>query len=180
MKKHIRIGKYKTVFKGLTFTIKRAKAIMPSGEVKIYERALRPPSVNILAVDKKKRLLLINEYRPYQKKYLWGLPSGKVDKGEMPKHAAQRELMEEAGFKAKKLRLFYKTEPAASYEYINYIYLATDLEKHKLPYDEGEEITVIPTPLTKAYKMVIDGKLLGKQTAMSICKLYWGRKKYLK
>ena len=178
--KHVKVGKWKTVFKGHTFTIKQAKAILPDGRVETYERAFRPPSVEILALDSKNRLLLNYEYRTHVKKYLWRLPAGRVEEGETPKHAARRELMEEAGFNAKKMKLFYKTKPAASYAYVHYIYLATKLEPKKLNASEYEDITVVPVSLPKAYKMVQNEEISGRETMRSICKLYWNRKKFLK
>jgi len=123
----VKVGEYKTVFQGKTFTIKQAKAIFPDGRTKIYEKATRNPSVAILALDGKNRLLLTKEYRGHLKKYVWRLRSGRVDKGETPLQAAKRELMEEIGYYPNKIKLFYKTEPAQSYEYIHFVYLATNL-----------------------------------------------------
>ena len=105
-KKRVKVGKYKTVFNGVIFKIKQAKAIFPSGKVKTFEQAVRPVSVTIMAIDNKGQLLLTREYRQKYKRYLWRLPAGRVEKNESPLKAAQRELREETGFKARKIKLF--------------------------------------------------------------------------
>jgi len=176
----VKIGEWKTVFQGKLFTVKQAKARLPNGKMKVFEKASRTPSVAILAFDNKNRLILIREYRSSKKKYRLGLPSGRVDPGETPLHAAKRELAEETGFYPKKIKLFYKTEPAQSYEYVHFVYLATNLIPRKIDSDEYEDITSVPTTLSKAYKMVKEEKLAGKETMRSICKLYWNKKIMLK
>ncbi|MEI7961650.1 MAG: NUDIX hydrolase [archaeon] len=176
--KRVKVGKYKTVFEGELFTIKQAKAVFPDGKTKTFECAYREPSVTILAIDNKKRLLLNREYRIHLKKYIWRLPAGRVDKGETPKRAARRELIEETGFDAKKITLFHKTKPMQSFHRIHYIYLATNLIPKKLDAGEFEDITTFSTPLSKVYKMVKNKEI--DEGTIYLCRLYWERKKLLK
>lgn len=176
--KRIKVGKYKTVFKGVMFTIKQAKAVLPSGKIKILEQAVRPPTVTILAIDDKGRLLLTKEYRLKHKKYLWLLPSGKVDKGESPFKAAQRELQEETNFKAKKLKLFHITDSGQSLGWKMYAHVATGLIPAPLKGDEDENIKIVPTSISRAFKMVIDGEIEKENIAYLIMKLYYSKKPY--
>jgi ADP-ribose pyrophosphatase len=177
--KRIKVGEYNTVFQGKMFTIKQAEAVYPDGRVKVYEKASRPPSVAVFALDNKNRLLLLREYRSSSKKYVIGLPAGRVESNEKSIKAARRELMEEAGYDAKKIKLFYKTEPGQSYEYIHYVYLATKLVPKKIDSGEYEDTKVMPTTIPQAYKMVQKEQIKGKEIACGICKLYWNRKKIL-
>lgn len=176
-KKRVRIGKYKKVFKGITFEIQQAKAVLPNGQIKIFEKAVRPPTVTILAIDDRGRLLLIREYRTKHKRYLWRLPSGRVDKEKSPIKASQRELREETGFKAKKLKLFHLSDTWQSLDWKRYSYLATGLIAAPLEGDEDEDIIVAPTSISKAYKMVKDGEIENENMAYLIWKLYKFRKK---
>src|SRR5262245_6409997 len=67
-------------------------------------------SAVILAVDDRRRILLVRQYRVPIRKRLWELPAGKLDRGEKPLQAAKRELAEETGYTAKlweKLVQFY-------------------------------------------------------------------------
>ncbi len=177
MKKRIKVGKYRTVFKGIIFDIKQAKAEFPSGKIKTFELAVRPPSVTILAIDDKDRLFLTREYRQKYGRYLWRLPAGRVDKNEKPIKAAQRELQEETGYKAKKLKLFHMSGMGQSLDWKRYTYIATGLTHAPLLGDEDEDIKVIPTSLSKAYKLVKEGKVENEGMAYIIFKLYNQKKK---
>lgn len=178
MRKRVEVGKYKTVFKGVIFDIRQAKATLPSGKVKTFEQAVRPPSVSVLAIDNQGRLLLTREYRPKYKRYLWRLPAGGVEKGEKPIDAAQRELREEIGLKAGKLRLFNLTDMGQSLEWKRYTYLATNLSSAPLQGEEDEDIRVIPMPLSKAMQLVKEDKIENGTMAYLISKLYFQRKKW--
>ncbi len=171
MKKRSKVGEYKTVFKGVDFTVMQAEAIMPSGAVKVFERASRANTVGVLAFDEKGRLLLTREYREHKKRYEWRIPCGVMEEGETPKQAAQRELREEAGYRAKKLTLFHASDSGQRLDWKFYTYLADDITKDALPGDEDEDITVIPTPLKKAVALVRAGEIETDRIAYLILKL---------
>jgi len=59
-------------------------------------------SAVMMAVDAKKRILLVRQYRLPARAYLWELPAGRMDPGETPLGAAKRELIEETGCRARK------------------------------------------------------------------------------
>ncbi|MBU1092201.1 NUDIX hydrolase [Patescibacteria group bacterium] len=182
MKKRVKIGKYKTVFKGQFFTIEQAPAVFPGGRKGIYERAHRTPSVTILAINDKKQLLLIREYRPTQKRYAWLLPGGRMDKpDENATTAAKRELREETKLQAKQIKLFYTTGKGHSLDWQQYFFIATSLkpDQHPLNGDEDEDISLEFTPLKQAYKMALDGEIYHDSLAYAIIKLYAERYKWL-
>lgn len=58
-------------------------------------------SAVMMAVDARRRILLVRQYRLPADDYLWELPAGRLDPGEQPLEAAQRELMEETGCTAR-------------------------------------------------------------------------------
>lgn len=177
-KRRVKIGKFKRVFKGVIFEVRQACTVLPSGRRVIFERARRPSAAGVLAFDKNGRLLLVREFRHRQKKYLWGIPGGRVDKGETPRQAAQRELQEEAGVNAKRLVLFHSEDMSQSLEWRRYTYIATGLISTPLPHDDGEDITVVPTPLGKAVRMVLRGEIKSQGLGFLILKLYALRKKF--
>lgn len=180
MQKRTKVGKYKTIFRGRVFHIEQAHAILPSGRRTIFEQAGRIGTVSILAVDAQGRLLLLRERMEYSKDYQWTLPAGRLEKGEQPHIGAQRELREETGFRAKQLKLFYTGTRLRTLKWERYTYLATRLIQDPLPSDDGEDITVVPTPLKKAYEMALAGVIKSEANCYVIMKLYLQQKSYLK
>ncbi|MEM8534308.1 MAG: NUDIX domain-containing protein [Chloroflexota bacterium] len=58
------------------------------------------PSVGILPIGTDGRILMIEQYRFISDSTGWAIPTGRVDEGEELVDAAQRELHEEAGYRA--------------------------------------------------------------------------------
>jgi ADP-ribose pyrophosphatase len=117
-------------------------------------------SAVMLAVDDKKRILLVRQYRLPADKYLWELPAGKVDAGEKPLQAAKRELAEETGYKAKtwtKLASFF-VSPGYVQERMT-IYLATDLMAGEATPMEDERIETKWFKRKEVAKMIDKGEI---------------------
>jgi len=93
--KHIRS---KIVFKSKWMTIEKRVYKLPNGKiVKDYYHLKRPDYVLIIAIDSKKRIALLRQYRRGVDDFVYELPAGWLDKGEKPLDAALRELNEETG-----------------------------------------------------------------------------------
>ena len=98
-------------------------------------------SAVMMAVDEKKRILLVRQYRLPAARMMWELPAGRLDPGEKPLQAAKRELIEETGCRArnwKKLVTFYPS-PGYVQEKMT-IFLATYLTAGEAQPMEDERI----------------------------------------
>ena len=123
------------------FSVSEEHAVDPSGfEIR---RAIvhHLGSAVMMAVDDRKRILLVRQYRLPAQNYLWELPAGRLDKGEAPLQAAKRELAEETGYRAKKWRKLVTFFPSPGYvaEKMT-IFLATELSAGKAAPMEDERI----------------------------------------
>ena len=99
----MKITQSKEVYACKVFKVTEDKAVDSKSKFEIARSIVRHPgSAVMIAIDDKKRILLVRQYRLPAGKELWELPAGKVDPGEKPLGAAKRELAEETGYKAKK------------------------------------------------------------------------------
>src|SRR5438270_9344086 len=101
--KIMKITESKEVYNCKLFRVTEDKAIDQKSGFEIKRSVVRHAgSAVMMAMDDKKRILLVRQYRLPADSYLWELPAGKVDEGEKPLQTAKRELAEETGYKAKK------------------------------------------------------------------------------
>jgi len=96
-------------------------------------------------------LLLIREYGAGVDDYHLSFPKGAVDAGETLMEAANRELMEETGYGAKRLIPLREVFLSPGYmEHSINIFLALDLHPQSREGDEPEPIELVPHPLCDA------------------------------
>ena len=134
--------------------------------------------VAILAIDGDEAIL-VNEFR-YPVGYVLEIPAGTVDKGETPLKCAKRELLEETGYKAKRIEHLIRFFPKLGYNtQIIDCYVATELTKISEPnLDEDELITVKKIKFRKLLNMINNGKIYGSYTICAVM-IYAARKKLI-
>ena len=134
--------------------------------------------VAILAIDDDE-VILVNEFR-YPVGYVLEIPAGTVDKGETPLKCAKRELLEETGYKAKRIEHLIRFFPKLGYNtQIIDCYVATELTKISEPnLDEDELITVKKIKFRKLLNMINNGKISGSYTICAVM-VYAARKKLI-
>ena len=134
--------------------------------------------VAVLAIDDDEAIL-VNEFR-YPVGYVLEIPAGSVDKGETPLKCAKRELLEETGYKAKKIEHLIRFFPKLGYNtQIIDCYVATELTKISEPnLDEDELITVKKIKFRKLLNMINNGKIYGSYTICAVM-IYAARKKLI-
>jgi len=71
---------------------------LPNGKESDFYIKKEGPAVAVLALTKKKEVILVRQFRPGPKKVLNELPGGYIDANETPETAALRELQEETGY----------------------------------------------------------------------------------
>lgn len=101
--------------------------------------------VSILAVTSKSEILLVRQYRPSVEQVTLELPSGHVEKGELPEEAARRELLEETGYQAKKMELLCSFWPdTGRLSNRMWCYFATEVvpHPHQVKTDDNLELVL--------------------------------------
>ena len=99
----MKITSSRQVYSCSLFRVTEDRAVDGKSGFKIKRSVVRHVgSAVMMAVDEKKRILLVRQYRLPAERYLWELPAGRLDPGETPLQAAKRELKEETGCSARK------------------------------------------------------------------------------
>jgi ADP-ribose pyrophosphatase len=102
------------------------------------------------------KIVVIKEYRHPTQKWILSCPGGRIDKGETPIEAAQRELLEETGYAAETFQWMGQAFPFASFcdQNIHYIF-ARGARKVQTPqYDPFELIHTYELTLKEIYDMI--------------------------
>lgn len=133
------------------------------------EVVVHPGAVVVLAIDDQDRVLLIRNRRYAVDQVLMELPAGTLEKKEDPMNCAGRELLEETGYLAKRLKPIgsYFTSPGILSEKM-YAFAAYDLQKKQTALEEGEEIELEPTPMDEAIRMIGDGRIQDAKTIATL------------
>jgi 8-oxo-dGDP phosphatase len=164
-------------------TVRADKVRMPDNQIAEREVVHHPGAVAVLALDESDRILLIRQYRHPVGRLLWEIPAGLRDvSGEAPFLTAQRELLEEAGYRARDWRVLadYFSSPGYSTERLR-VYLARDLElvpeaeRDFVPHDEEASLITGWLPLDDAVAKVLAGELHNGTTALGILAGYAAR-----
>jgi 8-oxo-dGTP pyrophosphatase MutT (NUDIX family) len=166
--------------RGRIVTLRTDSVRMPGGEIAVREVVEHPGAVAVVALDDRDRVLMIRQYRHPVAAELWELPAGLRDvEGEPLVHTAQRELMEEAGCRARYWRVLTDsyTSPGISTERMR-IFLARDLtvvpeaERGYVPEHEEAYLTVEWVPLAEAVRLALCGHLHNGVAILGILSAY--------
>lgn len=140
------------------------------------DRFVHPGAVAALALDEDGRVLLLRQYRHAVRHRLWELPAGVRDvEGEPPVRTAQRELLEEAGYRADTWHELADFFPSAGFSTERiHVFLARDLVR--VPEEEVDFVRIheeadMPiewVPLDEAVAAVLAGRLHNAATVIGI------------
>lgn len=118
------------------------------------------------------QIVLIKQYRYSLDRELIELPAGRIDRGEEPLAAAQRELTEETGYQAKRWlkKAVFATAPGFCDELL-YLYHASDCTQVEKQLDHDEEIDVIVLSIRKAWQLILSETIVDTKTiaALALC-----------
>lgn len=116
-------------------------------------------------------VLLVKQFRYLYGKEIWEIPAGKLEKGEDPIVAAERELEEETGYVAAELVRLLDLYPTPGYtDEVIHIYEAENCRLNRQKLDEGEFLDVKIIDLNEVLKMIESGEICDAKTVAAVYK----------
>jgi len=173
-----------TLGQGSLVRLRRDLVRMPGDDVVGRDVLEHPGAVAVLALDPAERVLMIRQYRHPVGRLLWEIPAGLRDViGESLRVTAERELLEEAGYRAEQWQVLADcfSSPGISTERLR-IFLARGLaevpEAERSYVPEHEEAHLVPAwvPLDQAVAHVLAGDLHNAVGALGILSAYAARR----
>lgn len=153
------------IFEGRILNLRCDDVRTPSGHIAKREVAEHKSAVGMLALTDRKTVLLVRQYRYAVNEIMLEVCAGLIEKGEDPAQAAEREMQEELGVKAKTLQRIgeFYASPGFCTEIFT-LFIASDLEESSLPQDEDENVSVIEVAYKDIPVMIREGKIRDSKT----------------
>ncbi|MBI4830994.1 MAG: NUDIX hydrolase [Candidatus Lindowbacteria bacterium] len=120
-------------------------------------------------------VVLIRQFRHSAGKIMWEIPAGTFEPGEEPLACAERELVEETGYRAammKPLGGFY-TSPGFCDEFIH-LFVATGLQpcaSGAQKADSDEQINVNTVAMSEALRKIESGEIVDGKTIVGLMRV---------
>lgn len=156
------------IYRGKIINVRCDDAELPNGRPCRREIVEHPGGACVLCV-KDGKVALVKQFRYAYGEAIYEIPAGKLNEGEDPMLAAERELGEETGMIADELVLRFVLYPTPGYtnEKI-FIYEALGVREGKQHLDEGEFLNVEFVPIEVALEMVENGSICDAKTIVAL------------
>jgi ADP-ribose pyrophosphatase len=160
------------VYSGRVVNLRKDEVRLADGRLASREVIEHRPAVAIVPVDDDGRLVLVRQYRLPAEAELLEVPAGVMDEGEDPAESVQRELQEETGYRAERIRRLagFFVAPGYTTEFIH-IYLAEGLIESRLDPDEDEAIEVERYTLAQALALIDSGEIRDGKSIIGLLSL---------
>lgn len=157
------------LFDGRIIKVFRDTVELPNGKTAFREVVRHPGGVIILPVDDDRNVYMVRQFRyPFDRPIL-EIPAGKLEYGEEPFSAAQRELGEEIGATAGRWTALGSILPTPGFcDEVHYLWLARDLTFGETHPDEDEFLEQVKLPFEEAFAMAADGRLQDSKTVVAL------------
>ena len=158
----------KKVFNGRLLKVYSGQKKMPDGRL-VYIEEIMHPGASIIIPYVNKKIVFLRQYRAVLDKFIWELPAGKIDPGETSVSCARRELKEETGFRAGKMKKlgFIYTVPGFCDEKI-FVYETECVGKTNPNQDPDELLSVKLFSKKEIMSLFKKGKIVDAKTISAL------------
>jgi ADP-ribose pyrophosphatase len=158
------------VFEGRVFNVRTDELRYADGGEHRVDVVEHGASLAIVATPEPGHLVLVRQYRHPAAVSLWEVPAGTAEPGETPLEGARRELREETGYRAGRIRPIGSTwmTPGFCSEVMHFFH-ADRLEEGAPAFDDDERIEMASFSREAAWRLVAQGIA----DAKTLLALYW-------
>jgi ADP-ribose pyrophosphatase len=133
---------------------------LPDGRPRTYPVLQLGQSAAVVPLAAAGEVVLVRQYRHIPGAFCWEIPGGGMHADELPEAAAQRELREETGYRAGRLKRLGAFWPNNAYlDEVIHVYLAEELAEDPLPADQDEQLERRAFPFAEALAMARDDRI---------------------
>ena len=162
----------RTAARSRLFHIESVQLKFANGSRREFERIAAGPlpgTALVVAMPDPATVLLVREYAVGLDRFELSLPMGRIERGESAVAAANRELMEETGFRASHLRpLQTLTLAPCILGYQAEVVLATELTQCARDGDEPEALEVVYWPIARLDQVATTGEISEARTLSAL------------
>lgn len=158
-------------------TARKDKVQLPDGRIIDEYYVLEYPTwINVIAIDKEGRMVLVRQYRHALKFTGFEIVAGVLEQGEDPMEAAKRELLEETGYAGGKWReLMRISANPSTMTNITHCFVAEGVEKVSTQHlDVTEDIEVHTFPQDEVKDMIRRGEFMQALMVAPLLKYFSG------
>jgi ADP-ribose diphosphatase len=161
------------VFSGRIVKVDVDRVSLANGNEVELEIIRHPGAAAVVPVisdnDPDPTVLMLRQFRHAAGGTIWEIPAGVLEPGEDPRDCAVRELMEETGARANKMKPLSTvfTTPGFTDERIH-LFLATGLEMGTPRLENDEQIEVVPTKMSEVIEMVQNGTVCDAKSVSAL------------
>jgi len=169
-----RVLRSKKLYEGNVFSVRQDRIREPGGIEVTRDIVVHRGSVVILPVFPDGSILLVRQYRHAVGASLWELVAGRLEAGESKAAGARRELIEETGYIARRVKQILEIFPSPGFfSERMWVFLATRLQQGPAQPEEDERITARKFSLRELEKMIRRGALHDGKSVAAI--LFYAR-----
>lgn len=162
----------KIQFKGRIVTLVHDEIELPDGRHSLREVVMHPGGVCIACLNENGEFIVVEQFRYAFKKELIELPAGKLEPGEDPLEAAQRELIEETGYKADVIIPLGVLYPSVGYlTEVIHLYYAPQAHFVGQHLDDQEFLNVKTYTLDQLHQMIEEDVINDAKTIALVYKI---------
>lgn len=161
-----------TLYDGHIIRVEKDTVLLENGAEAFREVVRHPGGATAAALTEKNELLMVKQFRYPYGEVILECPAGKLEPGEDPFLAIQRELREETGALCEGYIDLGKMYPTPGYcGEIIHMYACRVKALGDTDPDEDEFLEVERVPFEEAVQMVLDGRIRDGKTQIMILKL---------